>query len=259
MSKHNISHASELYYGGAYDPVLFGTQERTGAPMRPVSKISLGSPVALDADGMITGATSTELPNAGTITYTTADDGSSPIDNAATPAPSTIMTEDGSVSVWALDVPRNITATSTTAVADTVFTITGYDVYKQKMVEQFTIAAAGSAAAGKKAFAYIYSIAIYSAGDITTDTVTVGWGDVLGLPYAITAKSDVMQAWFNDVYETTAPTTVAGVTSTATATTGDVRGTIDLNSALDGSTVVAYVVTNPSSRSLLLGVDQYSG
>lgn len=180
-TKHHLSSAQELYVGAGYDARLFGTNARRGVPVHLLTRVSLGSPIALDADGLIVGATSTELPNNGTITYTTAEDGASPIDNAATPAPSTITTSTGATaSVWALDVPRNITATSTTAVADTVFTITGYDYWKVKVVEQFTIAAAASAGAGKKAFAYIESIAIYSAGDITTDTVTVGWGDVLG-------------------------------------------------------------------------------
>ncbi|MCB0247457.1 MAG: hypothetical protein KDI07_02685 [Anaerolineae bacterium] len=258
-TKHHLSSAQELYVGAGYDALLFGTNGRKGVPVHLLTRVSLGSPIALDADGLIVGATSTELPNNGTITYTTAEDGASPIDT--TPTPSTITTSTGATaSVWALDVPRNITATSTSAVADTVFTITGYDYWKVKVVEQFTIAAAASAGAGKKAFAYIESIAIYSAGDITTDTVTVGWGDVLGLPYKLTAKADAVRVFFNDVLDDSATVVKADATDPATATTGDVRGTVDTNSASDGSAVVVWMhVQDTSTPEGLRGVAQYGG
>jgi len=259
-TKHHISNASKLYYGGAYDPILHASNERAGVEFTPVIKVSMGSPVALDADGLLVGATSTEMPNAGTKTYTWATDGTSPLDNSATPAPATVVMANGSSAlVVALDVPRNITVGTSSAAADTVVTITGYDVYKQKMVESITVAAAASSAAGVKAFAYVESIAIYSAGDVTTDTLNVGWGDVLGLPYKISRKSDIMQAWFNEVYETTAPTVVVGDGTTATATTGDVRGTIDTNSAMNGSAVVLYMTVNPDTRETLLGTAHYAG
>ena len=260
-TKHHLSSAQELYVGAGYDALLFGTNGRKGAPVHLLTRVSLGSPIALDADGLIVGATSTELPNNATITYTTANHGSSPIDNVATPAPSTITTSTGATaSVWALDVPRNITATSTSAVADTVFTITGYDEPKVKVVDQFTIAAGASAGAGKKAMKYIESIAIYSAGDVTTDTVTVGWGDVLGLPYKLTSKADAVRVFFNDVLDDSATVVKADATDPATATTGDVRGTVDTNSASDGSAVVVWMhVQDTSTPEGLRGVAQYGG
>jgi hypothetical protein len=259
MSKHNLTRANELYYGDSYFPPLYAANERHGVPFHPVTKLSLGSPAAADDDALIINATSTELPNNSTITYTPLTDNTSPLDGAIA-APTTVAMNDGnSVLVWTLDVPRNIIATSTTAAADTVFTITGYDQYKMKMKEYFTIASAGASAAGKKAFKYVSSIAIYSAGDITTDTVDVGFGDVLGLPYCLMAKSDLNQVWFNEVLETTAATAVIGDTTTATATTGDVRGTIDLNSATDGSAISVYMRLDPSTKETAAGVAQYAG
>ena len=263
MSTQRISAAGELYFGDVYHPSLFATAGRKGIKLAGVTKQSLGSPATLDADGMIAAATSTELPNAATKTYTTANDGSSPFDNSATPAPATISTPDGSVSVWTLDVPRNITAAVThgSSVVAMTITITGYDQYLVKLVETLSITAGttSKSAAGKKAFKHISRIAITSASDATTNTLNLGWGDVLGLPFAISAKSDVMQAWFNDVLETTAPTVVVADANTATATTGDVRGTIDLNSACDGSAVALYLVANPSNSTTLFGVPQYAG
>lgn len=259
-TKHHISHASKLYYGDAYDPILHASNDRFGVEFTPVIKVAMGSPVTLDADGLMTGATSTELPNNGTKTYTWATDGTSPLDNSATPASANVVMANGETAlVVALDVPRNITVATSAAAADTVVTITGYDVYKQKMVETITVASGASSGAGVKAFKYVEIMSIYSAGDITSDTLTIGWGDVLGLPYKVTAKSDIMQAWFNGVYETTAPTVVVGDATTATATTGDVRGTIDTNSAMNGSAVVLYMTVNPDTRETLLGTAHYAG
>jgi hypothetical protein len=151
--------------------------------------------------------------------------------------------------------------THDTAVLAMSATITGYDEYKQLMVETLSVTAGttSKSAAGKKAFKYISSIVFTSASNATTNTVDLGWGDVLGLPFRIAAKSDLMQTWFNDVQETTAPTIVAADATTPSATTGDVRGTIDLNSATDGSAIVVYMAANPSSRTTLLGLDQFGG
>jgi hypothetical protein len=49
---------------------------------------------------------------------------------------------------------------------------------------------------------------------------------------------------------------VAGVSSAATATTGDVRGTYDPIAAMDGSTAVTLFVVEPDPT--YLGVAQYS-
>jgi hypothetical protein len=259
MSKHHISNASELSFGAAYNPVAYAANGRNGVPITPLTKISLGSPVTLDADGLIVAATSTELPNATTKTYTTATDNTTPLDGAIA-APSTVFLNGADRLVWVLDAPRNITGVvthSTTTLAMTV-TINGYDMYGAPMSEILTFAATATsiAAAGKKAFKYIYSYVITAAGNATTNTLNLGWGDVLGLPYRLPAKSDLMQSWFNEVIESTAATAVVGDATTATATTGDVRGTVDLNSALDGSAVSLWCRFDPSTESSLHGVAQ---
>lgn len=260
MSKHNISSATSLFYGGGYDAPLYAANRSKGVPVCIPTKVSLGSPVAPDDDIFIDDATSTELPNNATKTYTTANT-TSPCDNGSLAAlVATITTSTGtSASVWTMDVPRNIVVGTSTAVAATVTTVTGYDVYGVKMVEAITIALGGSSGAGKKAFKHIESIAIYSAGDITTDTLTVGFGDVLGLPYKLASKGDLISASFNGINEAVAALTAA-VTSTATATTGDVRGTVDMTSASDGSPIVVWMyVADPSTAAGLRGVDQYGG
>jgi len=261
MAKHSISRAAELYFGDAYNAVAYATNGRAGAPITPITKVSLGSPITLDADGIIAAATSTELPNATTTTYTGATDGTTPMDGAIA-APSTVFMNGANKTVYVLDVPRNITVAVThgsSVVAMTIL-VSGYDEYKMPMSELLTITATGTSktAAGAKAFKYVESIALTSAGDSTTNTLNLGWGDVLGLPYKLPAKSDLFTngTFFNEVLESTAPTVVAGVTTTATTTTGDVRGTVDLNSAMDGSTVSVWYRTDPTSNTTLFGVTQ---
>jgi len=261
MSKHSISHASQLYFGDAYNPVAFGSNGRPGAPINPLTKVSLGSPAVLDADGIVAAATSTELPDTATITYTTATDNTTPLDGAIA-APSTVFLNGANVLVWVLDVPRNVTATVThgsSVVAMTIL-VTGYDYYGAPMSELLTIAATGTSqtAAGKKAFKYIYSVAFTAAADATANTANVGWGDVLGLPYRLPAVTDFFTngTYFNSVLESTAPTVVAAVDTAATTTTGDVRGTVDLNSATDGSAISVWYATDPASATTLFGVTQ---
>ncbi len=261
MSKHHVSHASQLYFGAAYNAKAFAYNERPGVPFNPLTKVSLGSPVVFDADGLVVAATSTELPNATTITYTTATDNTTPLDGAIA-APSTVFLNGANRLVWVLDVPRNITglvAHATTSIVMSV-TVNGYDYYGQPMSEllQFDPSGSDVVAAGVKAFKYIYSYVITSSGNATANTLDLGWGDVLGLPYKLPAKSDFLTngCYFNEVLEATAPTVVAGVTTTATTTTGDVRGTIDLNSATDGSAVSVWYRTDPASAETLFGVTQ---
>ena len=261
MSKHQITTATELYYGGGYDPVLFGTNGRRGCPIHLPTRISLGSPIAPDTNALIVGCTSTNMPNNSTKTYSAAVTGTAaPCNDAGAPTITTITTSTGeTATVWPLGVPRNITTATSSAAADTVFTITGYDYWKVKMVEAITIASGQSATAGVKAFAYVESIAIYSAGDVTSDTATVGFGDVLGLPYKLAAKGDLISASFNGVNEAVAAL-VAAVTTTATAVTGDVRGTVDMTSACNGSPIIIWMyVADPSTPEGLRGVAQYGG
>lgn len=263
-TKQTITKADEVFVGNAFDRRLQTLRGRhRGKPVHFLTKVSLGAPILGDADYLVAAATSTELPNNTTTTYTTTNDGTTPFDNVATPVPATVtMLSGASASVWALDVPRNLVATVTHAssvVAMTV-TVTGYDEYKVKLTETLTITATGTSktAAGKKAFAYVESISITSAGNATTNTLNLGVGDVLGLPYKLASKADCLGVWFDDAAD--AATLAVAVSTTATATTGDVRGTVDLAGTLDGTKVAVVWMHVPDFRlaSEVLGVDQYA-
>lgn len=263
--RQHLTHADQTFIGKANSPLLFKVNKRHGIPVDWIFKADLGSPIATDANAVLTAATGAELPNAATKTYTTANSGSSPIDDAGKLSVATVTMADGvAYSVFVLDVPRNITTSTTHASAILAMTVkvTGFDEWGQRMVETHSVGAGGTGpttTAGKKAFKWIWKIEITAAGNATTNTLDMGFADVLGLPYKLTAKSDVLVRYFNDAVDT-AGTLVLADTNTATATTGDVRGTFDPNSACNGSAVaVWYRVADHSSAELVLGVPQYAG
>lgn len=144
------------------------------------------------------------------------------------------------------DVPRNVVAAWT---GTAVLTITGTDADGNIVVES---SASGTSLAGKKAFKTITDIT--TSADITS--LTVGTGDVLGLPVFLPGTAYVLKE-LEDGAAATAGTLVAGITAAATATTGDVRGTYDANSAADGAKVFELITALPDPS--YKGVAQYAG
>jgi hypothetical protein len=69
---------------------------------------------------------------------------------------------------------------------------------------------------------------------VAPDTISVGWEDVLGLPFLL-SHNTVLAAYLDNTLEATAPT----VTTNATALESN---TIKLNSALNGKVVDAYLI-----------------
>lgn len=138
-----------------------------------------------------------------------------------------VVRTDGTT-VLQLDLPRAVKVNcSTTARA---FTVSGYDYYGQAMSEVITVAVAGTAVTGKKAFFQISGITI--AGSATA--VTVGTSDVLGLPVRVFNVAYIASVKSNNTLAQDAGTFVAADTATATTTTGDVRGTYTPATASDG-------------------------
>jgi len=138
------------------------------------------------------------------------------------------VTTAGGVTVLQLDCPRAVKVNcSTTARA---FTVSGYDYYGQAMSETITVAVAGTAVTGKKAFFQITGATI--AGSATA--VVIGTSDKLGLPVRVFNVSYVASVKSNDTLAQDTGTFVAADTATATTTTGDVRGTYAPATASDG-------------------------
>lgn len=182
--------------------------------------INLGAPDVADADGVCASQT---INTTATINGALASGG-----------------------VATFDVPRNVVASWTNT---GVLTVTGTDIYGKTVRES---SASGTSMAGKKAFKTITSVT--SSTSLTS--ATVGTGDVLGLPVFLPQAGRVI-GQLQDGATATAGTTVAGDTTTATATTGDVRGTYDPNAAADGSRSFQLIVAlaDPSYK----GVPQFAG
>lgn len=100
-------------------------------------------------------------------------------------------------------------------------------------ITETIIAADTGAVEGNKAFKTVTKIT-FPARTTAGDKISVGYNDKLGLPYKL-ATNTVLMAALNHVKEATAPT----VTVSATAIESN---TIDLNSALNGDPVEAWLM-----------------
>lgn len=155
--------------------------------------------------------------------------------------------------VATLDRPRNVIAKS--GGADTaVLTVTGADEYGVVMKENLTLNGT-TAVNGKKAFRTVTAIACDAA---VANTAFVGTGDVLGLPVFLPGAGNVTKEMENGTVAT-AGTFVAGFRTAGghAATSADVRGTYDPNSACDGDKVFQLIVALPDAGER--GVPQYAG
>lgn len=156
----------------------------------------------------------------------------------------TASTNANGVLMYTLDTPRNVTITATGANTAT-YRVTGYDVYGQLMTE--TLAAPStSTVQGAKAFKSIISVTNANA-TAGTNGLTVGFGDRLGVPVRVTDLGYIVSYMWNQAAVTINSTnfTVAD-TNTATSSTGDVRGRVNLSSASDGTKRLVVNIAVPA-------------
>lgn len=231
MGRQNLSQADDYFAGRiAYNRAF---SAKRGLPASLPFIKDLGAIVQAAAGALLSAATSTELPNNTTITYTFPASSASP--------------QDGALNSGVMDVPRAVAAVTTHAssvVAMTVL-VTGTDEYGEAMSELITVPATGTSqtVAGKKAFKTVTSVAVASAGNATTNTLNLGTSDVIGLPFRVDA-ADMCVVFLNGV-SVDAATLVRAVTSAATTTSGDIRGTFNPSASID-STNRFQVLLNPS-------------
>ena len=134
--------------------------------------------------------------------------------------------------------PRNITATAggtsgDIAAVQVIVTGTNYnDEVITETLPAFTADTPGSVT-GSKAFKTVTSVVI-PAHSNTGATTAIGYGDKLGLPYLL-SHNTLLMTFLNNVLEGTAATI-------AFSSTLIESNTIDLNSALNGTAVDAYLI-----------------
>jgi hypothetical protein len=145
-------------------PFAVGRMKRM-APMLPV-RIELGAPDTADSNGILE---SQDLTAAGVFSVGAFDG---------------VYGDPYGNDYAVLDVPRNVVAAWTT---NAVLTITGKDEYGDVMVE--ASAGGGATFTGKKAFKTITNIDT----DTSITALTVGTGDVLGLPVYVSSSNQIWQ------------------------------------------------------------------
>lgn len=184
-------------------------------------------PVALNLSGI---AAAQAVAGAANLTLTTAATGV------------TYSTLPNGTPLLNLDVGRNVDILSSSA-SDTavVITVYGYDMYGQAMSEAITTNGTARVA-GKKAFKSVYRVA---SGGAAVGNISVGFGDVIGLPYRVTTR-DYITFNYNATVGLLTAVTVADTTATATTTTGDVRGSITLATAANGTKRLVATIALPA-------------
>ena len=127
------------------------------------------------------------------------------------------------------------------AIANNI-TIVGYDVWGNPQSELIAFAGTGAATvAGVKAFKWITSVTPSATDSGGGHTIAVGTLDVIGIPLRVDYEAQA-RIYVDKVGITADNVVPAVVTSPATTTTGDTRGTYALQTASDGSKrTVIYV------------------
>lgn len=172
-----------------------------------------------------------------------------------------VVRTDGTTALQ-VDVPRAVAVTiGAGTITNRNVTVTGYDYYGQPMSEVIATGTTQSTTVnGKKAFWQITAATVSGA---VGATISLGTTDILGSPVRFTNKGYIARVGWDDTLAEDAATVVTSVGTTATTTTGDVRGTVVPSSATDGSKrlVVAILLTaiqvGPNAtRAGALGVNQ---
>jgi hypothetical protein len=160
-------------------------------------------------------------------------------------------------------VGRAISVTGATSGTGGNFTIRGFDIYGEAMSETIAATAGATSVLGKKAFKFVTSItpAFTDAHNYSFQTT-----EIIGFPIRVDRFSYADLA-YADARITANTGFVAAVTTAATPTTGDVRGTYLLATASDGTKRIQMwirgavsnlvdVTSNATFRNGLLGVPQ---
>ena len=132
------------------------------------------------------------------------------------------------------------------------FTVKGWDIYGEAMTETITVGAGAVTGWGVKAWKSIASI---TPNFTDAHAYTVGTSDVFGFAYRAPFWDNIDVTW-NNTYMNTNTGFVAGLSliTAATATTADVRGTIQTSANGGGSGIGATASNGTVSGLLMSGV-----
>lgn len=258
MARHNLSRAEQLFRGGVVHQGMNGGQP--GIEFAHLFPKMWGAIATAAGEAIIKDATSTELPDTETVTYTPATDGTSPLDDSGRLTASTLQRAGVTYPVWVIPTPRNLVMVVThgSSIVAMSMKIYGFDEYLEPMTETLAVTATGTSktATGKKAFKYVWKVEVIAAGNAEANTADLGTGVLIGFPVRVDYAEQVILN-MDGVPQTTVTIAVA-VTTAASDTTGDVRGTISFNSAPNATRRYSglFLITDSSEKSATLGVTQ---
>lgn len=143
------------------------------------------------------------------------------------------------VTRYTADVPRAVTVASGGNDSGITFLIKGFDFYGAAMSQTLTGSNGGTATTTK---AFMSVVSIVPSGAVAT-TVTAGTADIFGLPVCVIDPVYITNVKWNATLAANAGTFVSAVTSTATGTSGDVRGTYaQAGASADGTKRLVVVI-----------------
>lgn len=143
-------------------------------------------------------------------------------------------------------ISRNVAIASASATAaGGAFKVSGYDIHLQAMSETITVTANTTAVFyGKKAFKFISSV-VPQFSD--TATYSVGIGDTFGLPIRADRQEYTDWSW-SGTFKSTSTGFLGSTNTSATLTSGDVRGTLQVSTLGAGASGVSSTSSNGIAR-----------
>lgn len=145
-------------------------------------------------------------------------------------------------------IARGVSVTGSTSATGGAFTVRGWDAFWQPLTETITAGAGATTAYGKKAFKAIASV---TPGFTDAHNYSIGTSDVFGMHFRSDRWEYSNVLWAAASMTSSTGWTAADTTSPATATTGDVRGTIQ-TSAIGGGSGIGSNASNGTISSLAM-------
>lgn len=139
------------------------------------------------------------------------------------------------------NLARSITLTSAADLSAIDFTITGLD-YHNRVIVQTLAGPNANTVATLKTFQAVYSV---SASAAVGTAVSVGTGDVIGLPMRCSSRAFLSVRWDAGATEDAVTFVTADITPVPTPSTGDIRGTIVPSSAPNGARALTLYISRP--------------
>lgn len=143
------------------------------------------------------------------------------------------------------NICRNVAVASITSVGGNIL-VSGYDCFHQAMTETLAVAAGTATLYGKKAFKFISAVTPQFTD--ATGTYSVGIGDTFGFPMIAPRYEYVDWKWAGVNQINTTGYLAPDLTSPALATTGDVRGTLQVSAKGAGTGLVTNLASDGARR-----------